>query len=292
MVILRGDESGKSGSVNVFFVCGAPKSGTTWLQRILDAHPEVSCSGEGHFFERFSTPAAQVVSNYNRRLRIEAKRVYEGKPYYAPVSQAEFDALVRSFILGRLMTRADASTRWLGDKTPSYVLQLEPLHRVFPEAKVIHILRDPRDVVVSHLGHVRRLGREGIFQPESETHRLSVRVAIDNWLGAVKGVSAFAEAHPALVHEVRYRDLHTDPVGESAKLFGFLGAPADDVLMRQIAASTSFEALSGRPPGQEDPQSFLRKGIPDDWKTSLDPDSVQLIEESCGELMRQKRFVA
>src|SRR5215831_18654517 len=33
----------------IFFVGGSPKSGTTWLQLLLDSHPSVSCSGEGHF---------------------------------------------------------------------------------------------------------------------------------------------------------------------------------------------------------------------------------------------------
>ena len=38
--------------VPIFFVVGAPKSGTTWLRRMLDLHPEVLCHGEGRFFGR------------------------------------------------------------------------------------------------------------------------------------------------------------------------------------------------------------------------------------------------
>jgi hypothetical protein len=36
----------------LFFVGGAPKSGTTWLQLMLNGHPEISCTGEGHFPDR------------------------------------------------------------------------------------------------------------------------------------------------------------------------------------------------------------------------------------------------
>jgi len=84
-----------------FFVCGAPKSGTTWLQRVLDAHPQVQCSGEGHFIERFATPLAKVVRDYQNHMSLVAGRVYEGKPYYPPLEQSDFDRLVRGFITDR-----------------------------------------------------------------------------------------------------------------------------------------------------------------------------------------------
>jgi hypothetical protein len=279
-------------NVNIFFVCGAPKSGTTWLQRILDAHPEVVCSGEGHFISRFSRPAAEVINAYNRELSLEAKLVYEGRPYYAGVDQEEFDDLVRGFILRRLSRRAESQTGWMGDKTPAYFRQLNFLHRLFPAARIIHIVRDPRDVAVSRMAFSRRAGVEEACTPGSESHRLALHGALKTWTEAVTAVDAFAAKHPGLTHEVRYRDLYDDPLGEAARLFGFLGAPNPPVLMEQIVAATSFEALSGRKPGEEDPQAFLRKGLPGDWRTALDAASAQLIAESCGELMREKRFAA
>ena len=38
-------------SKQIFFIGGTAKSGTTWVQLLLDAHPEVSCNGEGHFLD-------------------------------------------------------------------------------------------------------------------------------------------------------------------------------------------------------------------------------------------------
>lgn len=278
--------------MNVFFVCGAPKSGTTWLQRILDAHPEVSCSGEGHFIQRFSVPAAKVVNTYNEGLNTDAKLVYEGRPYYRGVDQAEFDEVVRGFILGRLRAGARGEARWMGDKTPGYTRYLGELHRLFPTAKIFHIVRDPREVAVSRMAHSHRAGAAEALTPGAEQYRQTVDGAVSYWTQAVTAVDAFAQAHPGLVHEVRYRDLHSDPIGEVEKLFGFLGAPTDRILIERVAAATSFEALAGRPAGQEDLSSFLRKGVPDDWATRLDADSERRIYESCGELMREKRFVA
>jgi hypothetical protein len=278
--------------VQVFFVCGAPKSGTTWLQRVLDAHPEVCCSGEGHFIERFSAPLARVVSAYNSDLGLEADQVYEGAPYYQPVDQAEFDDLVRSFILSRLTARAGPGVRWVGDKTPGYAFQLDQLHRIFPEAKFIHIVRDPRDVTVSRMGHSRRVGLTEVFTPGSRQHREVVEAAIRIWIEAVTAVSEFADRHPGRVHELRYRDLYDDPMGETGRLFRFLGAPTEPAILGRIVAATSFEALAGRRPGEEDPGSFFRKGMPDDWKQRLDTETARVIADSCGALMREKRFVA
>jgi len=50
----------------IFFVGGAPKSGTTWLQVLLDCHPQISCSGEGHFVGHLLPRLKSALESHNR----------------------------------------------------------------------------------------------------------------------------------------------------------------------------------------------------------------------------------
>jgi hypothetical protein len=47
------------------FVGGVAKSGTTWLQILLDLHPNISCKGEGHFPNRFAPLLRQAIDAHN-----------------------------------------------------------------------------------------------------------------------------------------------------------------------------------------------------------------------------------
>lgn len=277
--------------MRVFFACGAPKSGTTWLQLLLDAHPQVACSGEGHFIERFSSPFAQVVKSYNQQMALVAERVYQGKPYYQPITQSEFDAFVRQFIIERLKQRVDVQTvQWIGDKTPRYATQLTALSRLFPDAPIINIVRDPRDVAVSRLHHANRAGVAGALDPSSAAHADLIHNAATAWVANVAPVLEFARANPKRAHQLRYEDLLSRPADEAWRLFNFLQVADDETSVSLAVERTSFESLSGRKPGHEDSSSFFRKGVAGDWQASLERRSLKIIEEHCGALMRQLHY--
>lgn len=272
--------------MQVFFVCGAPKSGTTWIQRMLDAHPQVCCSGEGHFIEKFTVPMADVVRNYNAQMAVVGRNVYESKPYYPELNQADFDELARAFILSRLKLRvSDPGVRAVGDKTPRYALYLRQLSRLFPEARFIEIVRDPRDVAVSRLHHAGRVGVKEALVAGSERRAEQIRVTCEDWTRCVRAVADFAAQHPQQIVSVRYADALGAPHEVARRLFGFLGVDTDPALLSQVVETTSFAAQTGRAAGTEDVNAFMRKGVAGDWKRMLQPAEAATIEAACGDLM-------
>ena len=62
--------------MRLFFIVGAQKSGTTWLQRSLNSVKGVHCLGEGHFIDRLVLPIAEILRNYNKLMGLVAERVY------------------------------------------------------------------------------------------------------------------------------------------------------------------------------------------------------------------------
>src|ERR1700735_4204914 len=70
----------------LFFVGGAPKSGTTWLQILLDQHPAISCSGEGHFPTALIPRLFSAASEYNRHIAWKNETVFSEMAGYPPVA--------------------------------------------------------------------------------------------------------------------------------------------------------------------------------------------------------------
>src|SRR5919107_6026192 len=307
----------------VFFVTGLGKSGTSWLMRTLDGHPEILCKGEGRFFAahwrraNFDPEGTQALASslYYALLHSEYLRLWVERSVWAREGEAarHLDNLTRlateHFLARRL---GETNKKLVGDKSPLLSADyIQEVSRIYPEARVIHIIRDGRDQAVSMLHHVwnrstdqggvqtlkpgeferREIYRkdpkellqtgEGIFSDER------LRGAARSWNARV---GKTAEDGPALLGpnytEVRYEDLLERPNEEVGRLARFLGADTSEKALQQAVGSASFEKLSkGRQRGQEDTSSFYRKGVAGDWNNYFTERDKEIYKEEAGELL-------
>jgi hypothetical protein len=267
-------------SKQIFFVVGSPKSGTTWLQKLLDSHPDILCSGEGHF-HRFFNDFGQVIKKYNTGKEEVSKFVYEGKPYYSPVDNEQFDFLMTSFICSMLGQRYTAEgIQFLGDKTPLHVEFMETLRIIFPTAKFIHIIRDGRDVAVSLTRHSDRMLNRTPTNAGNDLFYQCIKESAQRWNNAIQAALRFKQKFPQNYHEVRYWELKQKPVEAMEGILNFLGASYTQEIIQQMYDAASFKKLSGgRKAGEEDNSSFFRKGIIGDWKNHFDEKSLEIFNQ-------------
>ena len=140
-------------------VVGAPRSGTTMLRLMLDAHPDLAVPPETGFLS-----ALAGLTGQGEALRASALQAITTYPPGAP-AWADFglgaDALADSFAAIEPFTATSAARafyrlyaarfgkkRW-GDKTPSYCFHMAAISRLLPEARFVHLVRDGRDVALS-----------------------------------------------------------------------------------------------------------------------------------------------
>jgi hypothetical protein len=201
----------------VVFVVGCPRSGTTWLERMLVAHPRVVA---------FPGDESQLFSSLAGFARLQG-------PGGHAVAAAVRRYCDRLFASARAAGGHEAS--FVVDKTPAHVHELPFISRVYPEASFIHILRDGRDVARSLL--------------EFEHGPDSIAGCAEMWRRAVSDAWTYG---PQLhrFREVRYEQLLDDPVAGVCELLAWIGAPVDDEVRAAVASVAAVRVSQYNTTGQ------------------------------------------
>lgn len=250
---------------DLFFVIGAPKSGTTWLEKAMDAHPEVVCRGEGKF-HMFRDELAKAGETYNRFLTQRNQQVF-GRQTFPKMDIDELDRVFRAFVEVRMAREpVGPGVKRLGTKDPDIGLHLPDFAVVFPEVDYLHIIRDPRDTALSMWHHMQRV-HPGV---DNRPLMTSLVDTARGWSDYLRITRDEVRARKLSYLEVRYEDMVADGPAALTQVFSFLKVRADLETVAACVEATTFRKLSaGRDAGQEDRQSFFRKGVAGGWRDEL-----------------------
>lgn len=268
----------------LFFIMGFLKSGTTWLQLLLDAHPEIACKGEAHFWDTFFEDLMKSVEHFNSRKQWLAETTFQGLEPFPGIDREDVAAVMR-LVVFRVLQRAAAGkeVKLYGEKTPNTIHYIEPALAIFPRAKLVHLVRDGRDAAVSCWFHYKRVKPEQTAERWGGDFSRFLETSAQQWAEETAKGHAAAERWPERVIEVRYEDLLAEPEAALARLSSFLGVASDAEVLRTCIAATDFARLSGgRAAGEEERNSFFRKGVAGDWHAHFDAAMAARFEQLAG----------
>lgn len=279
-----------TGSRNPYvFIVGCPRSGTTVLQRMVDAHPHIAITPETHWIARWYerriglTPEGLVTPRLLaklfahprfRELELEPAAVMRLAGNGSPAPYVDFMAGVFDLFAER------RGKPLSGDKTPGYVRSISTLHALWPDARFVHIIRDGRDVCLSMLAWRRASKAAGRFASWDEDPVMTTAVFWE-WnvrLGRERGQALGS----ALYREVRYEDLVTAPAAECGAICEFLNLPYDDGMVRFHEGRMRID------PGLDAKDAWLpvTAGLRD-WRGQMPAGQVERFEAGAGELLEQ-----
>lgn len=263
------------------FVLGCARSGTTLLQAMLHSHPRIAIPPENRF----------VIPAYRRRLRFGDLREPANRKAVAQLVmergrgfgdfgldplETERQIVAGPATLGSalgIVLRAYAERfdrpRW-GDKRPFYHSFIPQLLRLFPDAQIVHLVRDPRDCVAS----LKRM----------PWWKLDSFHAVSAWANSVDRVGRASRARPGVVTRVQYERLVADPESELRTLCAALGEDYDPAMAEpELVAAIAV-------PERKHWHSHTRTGVTTrrigSWRETLEPWEAALCETVLGRRMR------
>lgn len=244
---------------NLVFIVGCPRSGTTLLRQLLASHPKVHSGVESRLF-------AGYIGSQLRSAKRDFRRD-PGSPNDKPptglsnyLSETEFRVILRDYMLKLIepMVGNLAPDEIFVEKTPEHSLFIHEIIEMLPQCRIVHILRDGRDVVSSLLAASRSWGSR--WAPKSS------RGAARFWVNHVETVRRLSEDIPSVqFYELRYEDLTRQTEQVLRDISKFLRIDWDDGVLANAVEKSKAQArnASGKP------DRFIRKGKPGSWKKDL-----------------------
>jgi hypothetical protein len=269
------------------FMVGCPRSGTTLLRRMVDAHPHLAIIHETEWVPRWFEKGIGITSDGLVTPELIDRLLEFRKFTDLRISREELKSLLEggepvsypSFVSGvfDLYGRAQGK-RLVGEKSPGYVRYLRTLHALWPRARFVHLIRDGRDVCLSVMNWKKADRTAGRYAPWAED---PVSTAALWWEWHVR-LGREAGASFGLYHEMRHESLVADPASECRALCAFLGLPYHEAMLRfHEGREQRSWGRSAKGPWLP-PTPNLR-----DWRTEMPAEHVERFEAAAGDLLEE-----
>lgn len=192
--------------VPIIFVGGMPRSGTTLMRTMLDAHPEVRCGQETRVIPRLLFMRNNWIKSAKEKKRLEEAGVFPGV----------LDKAVRQFILEIIVHHGNPA-KYLCNKDPFTLKATVYLHDLFPQAKFIFMLRDGRATAHSIISRKVTIAGFDIN---------SYRDVLTKWNRAMELIEdQCRQVGTEYCLRVHYERLVLQPVATTKRIFKFLQIP-------------------------------------------------------------------
>ncbi len=269
------------------FIVGCPRSGTTLLKRIVDAHPSIAITPETHWVPRFHRKKIGVTDDglVTNEL-VPSLLAYHkfGNLRISPDELEQIAALDEAGTYAGFVSRVfdlygrHQGKQLVGDKTPGYVQDMPLLHDLWPKAKFVHLVRDGRDVCLSMLDWNRAHRTAGRVQTWADD---PVSTTAFWWERFVRlGIEAGRVLGPDLYLEVRYEAFVENPRQQCERLCEFLGVAYDESMVQFHEGRTKDDPTLSAKKAWRPVTPGMR-----DWRAQMQPDTVERFEAAVGALL-------
>jgi hypothetical protein len=228
----------KRSQTSPIFILGAPRSGTTLLAAMMNAHCRLSCGNETHFFEWLRGAVVDYLTDrrhwpqracdYASRLKHLGKTIFElyqvdfvGYSTALALEPPSISAILNCFM--KIHLSQTGKPRWV-EKTPGHLKQFTRIRDFFPDSPVICVFRDPRDVALSLM--------DAPWGPSTFVDGLLL------WKSYLKYYRKII-INDTNVLTIKFEDLVQNPLEISKRMCHFIKEPFDSGMLDTSQSATS-----------------------------------------------------
>lgn len=266
------------------FIVGVGRSGTSLLQSMIASHSKVVMMPETSFIRRYLISPILNIDDRNENLsKIKRDKYLQRweKDNVVELSRLEnddYDSL-RSFydqVSIEYLTTKPNDNLYLAEKDPKLIEFLPHLDELFKDYKVIHIVRDPRDVFLSKSK-----------APWSKKQSIFKKLIANNAQLLIG--NKYKKQNPNKIVEIKYEDLLRSPERVLKSLCSFLGVEYEENMLsfqQEARKLVSNDEMSWK----KETIGPLLKSNTSKWKSEMEPALITLIQDSCRIAMKKGNY--